>query len=57
MEIIRHLADGSIETPELLIDPVTGAKARKDKLVHGYVSTNIYRAETGEWIPGSTVQS
>jgi len=53
MEIIRHLADGSIETPELLIDPVTGAKIRKDKLVHGYVSTNIFRKETGEWIPGS----
>jgi hypothetical protein len=47
------LQDGTIVTPQLYIDPVTGAVARKEKLVHGYVSTNIFRKETGEWLPGS----
>jgi len=45
--------DNTIVTPHRLIDPETGAIARRDSLVHGYVSTNIYRAEEGTWYPGS----
>jgi hypothetical protein len=47
------LVDNTIVTPHRLIDPETGAIAKRDKLVHGYVSTNVYRAETGTWYPGS----